>query len=192
MWDEVLDGISDGRELTETDKKKLEKLKRQAVEHAGTWDSQIGKQLASDRCLQQKYLRNTATWVYICLEAADLVGGKHQWPPLLEASIRDGTGSFTGEVELTHLREYFTRGVVSPEQVDLMVNQVVKGQALKFRERRVRFRGKMLPSCKGYESVCEIWGPSRLQTPEALKLPRGPWCYKIGVHEALLRSLAPG
>ena len=41
-------------------------------------------------------------------------------------------------------------------------------------------------------AVCEIWGPSRLQTPEALKLPRGPWCYKIGVHEALLRSLAPG
>ena len=32
-----------------------------------------------------------------------------------------------------------------------MVNQVVKGQELKFRERRVRLRGKMLPSCKGCE-----------------------------------------
>ena len=174
MWDEVLDGISDGRELTETDKKKLEKLKRQAVEHAGTWDSQIGKQLASDRCLQQKYLRNTATWVYICLEAADLVGGKHQWPPLLEASIRDGTGSFTGEVELTHLREYFTRGVVSPEQVDLMVNQVVKGQALKFRERRVRFRGKMLPSCKGYER--EIAAQNWLDASRGQVIIAGPQC----------------
>ena len=63
----------------------------------------------------------------------------------------DGTNGFTGEVELSHLREYGTRDAVSPEQEDLMVNQVVKVQALKFRERRVRFRGKMLPSCNGYE-----------------------------------------
>ena len=55
------------------------------------------------------------------MEAAELVGGKQEWPPLLEASIRDGTSSFTGEVELTHLQEYFKKTAVPPEQVELMV-----------------------------------------------------------------------
>jgi hypothetical protein len=150
-WDEVINGISDGRKLDTEDAKRLAQLKEKAVRHAAVWQTHVGKQLASDRCFQQKYLRNTAPWVYTCLEAAELVGGKQEWPPLLEASIRDGTSSFTGEVELTHLQEYFKKTAVPPEQVELMVTQVVKGQSLKFRERRVRFRGKMLPSCKGYE-----------------------------------------
>ena len=106
------------------DAKKLAQLKEKAVKHAAVWQTRIGKQLASDRCFQQKYLRNTAPWVYTCLEAAELVGGKQEWPPLLEASIRDGTSSFTGEVELTHLQEYFTKTAVPPEQVELMVTQV--------------------------------------------------------------------
>ena len=70
---------------------------------------------------------------------------------MLEVSIRDGTNNFTEEVELTRLQEYFKKAAVPPEQVELMVTQVLKGQSLKFRERRVTFRGKMFPSCKGYE-----------------------------------------
>ena len=174
MWDEVISGISDGRKLSPEAARRLAQLKEEAVEHAAVWQSQLGKQLAADRCFQQKYLRNTAPWVYTCLEAAELVGGKQEWPPLLEASIRDGTDSFTGEVELTHLQEYFRKTAVPPEQVELMVNQVVKGQSLKFRERRVRFRGKMLPSCKGYER--EIAAQNWLDASRGQVIIAGPEC----------------
>jgi hypothetical protein len=174
MWDEVINGIGDGRKLNTGDAKRLVQLKEKAVRHAAVWQTHVGKQLASDRCFQQKYLRNTAPWVYTCLEAAELVGGKQEWPPLLEASIRDGTGSFTGEVELTHLQEYFKKTAVPPEQVELMVTQVVKGQSLKFRERRVRFRGKMLPSCKGYER--EIAAQNWLDASRGQVVIAGPEC----------------
>ena len=174
MWDEVINGIGDGRKLNTEDAKRLTQLKEKAVRHAAVWQTHVGKQLASDRCFQQKYLRNTAPWVYSCLEAAELVGGKQEWPPLLEASIRDGTSSFTGEVELTHLQEYFKKTAVPPEQVELMVTQVVKGQSLKFRERRVRFRGKMLPSCKGYER--EIAAQNWLDASRGQVVIAGPEC----------------
>ena len=174
MWDEVISGISDGRQLNTEDAKRLVQLKEKAVRHAAVWQTHLGKQLASDRCFQQKYLRNTAPWVYTCLEAAELVGGKQEWPPLLEASIRDGTGNFTGEVELTHLQEYFRKTAVPPEQVELMVAQVVKGQALKFREQRVRFRGRMLPSCKGYER--EIAAQNWLDASRGQVVITGPEC----------------
>ena len=93
---------------------------------------------------------------------------------MLEASIRDGTNSFTEEVELTHLQEYFRKTAVPPEQVELMVTQVVKGQSLKFRERRVRFRGKMLPSCKGYER--EIAAQNWLDASRGQVVIAGPEC----------------
>ena len=92
----------------------------------------------------------------------------------MEASIRDGTSSFTGEVELTHLQEYFKKTAVPPEQVELMVAQVVKGQSLKFRERRVRFRGKNLPSCKGYER--EIAAQNWLDASRGQVVIAGPEC----------------
>ena len=134
MWDEVINGISDGRKLDTEDATKLVQLKEKAMKHAAVWQTHLGKQLASDRCSQQKYLRNTAPWVYTCLEAAELVGGKQQWPPLLGASIRNGTSNFIGKVELTHLQEYFKKTALPPEQVELTVTQVVKGQSLRFGE----------------------------------------------------------
>ena len=60
MWDEVINGISDGRKLDTEGAKKLVQLKEKAVRHAAVWQTHVGKQLASDRCFQQKYLRNTA------------------------------------------------------------------------------------------------------------------------------------
>ena len=174
MWDEVTHNICDGRVLDAAASSRMKVLKDKAADCARTWSSQLGKQLAADRCLQQKYLRNTEVWVYLCLEAAELVGGKHEWPPLLEASIRDGTGTFTGEVDLNHLKDYFARGVVSPEQIDLMVEQVVKGQALNFRERRVRFRGKNLPSCKGFER--EIAAQNWVDASRGQVVIAGPEC----------------
>ena len=174
MWDGVINSISDGRKLDSDVVKKLAQLKGKAVKCAAVWQTYIGKQLASDRCFQQKYLRNTTSWVYACLEAAELVGVKQEWPLLLEASIRDGTNSFTGEVELTHLQEYFRKTAVPPEQVRLMVTQVVKSQSLEFRERRVRFRGKLLPSCKGYEK--EIAAQNWLDASRGQVVIAGPEC----------------
>ena len=51
MWDEVLNGISDGRELSKADAEMPEQLKGQAAEHTLVWDSQTGKQLTVDRWL---------------------------------------------------------------------------------------------------------------------------------------------
>ena len=70
---------------------------------------------------------------------------------MLEASIRDAIGGIDHSVDLRELTDYFSKMNVPPNKVDLMVEQVVNGQSLKFRERRVRLRGKMLPSCKGFE-----------------------------------------
>ena len=80
VWDEVIHGISDGRKLDTEDAKRLLQLKEKAVRHATVWQTYIGKHMVSDKCFQQKYLRNTAPWVYTWLEAAELVGGKQEWP----------------------------------------------------------------------------------------------------------------
>ena len=53
---------------------------------------------------------------------------------------------FHGRSGVDSSARVFTKSAVPPEQVELMVTQVVKGQSLKFRERRVRSRGKILPS----------------------------------------------
>ena len=79
--------------------------------------------------------------------------------------------------------------VCSHEEAARIMGKTV-AQTLKMWE--VNTQASKVWTLQGGEPVCEIWGPSRLQTPEALKLPRGPWSYKIGIHEALLRSLAPG
>ena len=60
MWDEVINGMSNGRKSDTEDAKKLVRLKEKAVKHAVVWQTHLGKQLASDRCFQPNYLRNTA------------------------------------------------------------------------------------------------------------------------------------
>ena len=50
----------------------------------------------------------------------------------------------------------------------------MKGQALNFRERRVRFRGKMLPSCKGFER--EIAAQNWVDASRGQVVIAGPEC----------------
>jgi hypothetical protein len=130
---------------------RLRDLRLKCLARARQWDKDCIPELAKDRGLQAEYSMNTSPWIYSAAEAADLLGSPEEWPPLLEASIRDAQGCVDPNVSATRVEEFFGRMEVPPEQVDLMARQVLEGQSLVFREKRVRFRGKMLPSAKGYE-----------------------------------------
>ena len=49
MWDEVINGISDGRKLGTEDAQKLAQVKEKAVKHVAVWQTHRGEQLALDR-----------------------------------------------------------------------------------------------------------------------------------------------
>jgi hypothetical protein len=130
---------------------RLRDLRMSCLARAEVWEKSCVPELAQDRNLQAEYLENTNPWIYSAVEAAELLGNAEEWPPLLEASIRDYQGCIDPNVCATSVSDFFSRMEVPREQVGLMVHQVIHGQALVFREKRIRFRGKMLPSAKGYE-----------------------------------------
>ena len=54
MWDEVIHNICDGRVLDAAAGSRMRVLNGKAAECARTWPPQLGKQLAANRCFQQR------------------------------------------------------------------------------------------------------------------------------------------